>query len=132
MADPVFRLVCVPSTLADIPSSWAREMLGEGEIALLPGEGGLDAVGAVAHRLGLVSMTLLRGEATDEAQDDTVIAFAGSLALVWIGAAFSGRVSAWARARGPMTLLVQAAGPLSDDERRRIERFVATLGRQSE
>jgi hypothetical protein len=31
-----------------------------------------------------------------------------------------------------MTLLVEADGPLSDDERRRIDRFVATLGRQSE
>jgi hypothetical protein len=31
-----------------------------------------------------------------------------------------------------MTLLVAAAGPLEDEERRRIERFVATLGRQSE
>jgi hypothetical protein len=31
-----------------------------------------------------------------------------------------------------MTLLVTAAAPLSEEERRRIERFVATLGRQSE
>jgi hypothetical protein len=31
-----------------------------------------------------------------------------------------------------MTLLVSASGPLSADELRRIERFVATLGRQSE
>ena len=132
MPDPVFRLVCLPAALADTPATWAREMLGDGELALLPGEGGLDAVGAVAHRLGLVSMTLLRGEATDAAQADTVITFAGSLPLVWVGREFSGRVSAWARSRGPMTLLVQADGPLSDDERRRIERFVATLGRQSE
>jgi len=27
---------------------------------------------------------------------------------------------------------MEAEGPLSDDERRRIDRFVATLGRQSE
>jgi hypothetical protein len=27
---------------------------------------------------------------------------------------------------------VQAGGPLAEEERRRIERFVATLGRQSE
>ena len=33
---------------------------------------------------------------------------------------------------GPMTLLVEVAGPLADDERRRIERFVALLGRQAE
>ena len=31
-----------------------------------------------------------------------------------------------------MTLLVEARGPLADDERRRIDRFVAILGRQSE
>ncbi len=31
-----------------------------------------------------------------------------------------------------MTLLVEADGALSDDERRRIERFVALLGRQAE
>jgi hypothetical protein len=31
-----------------------------------------------------------------------------------------------------MTLLSQAAGSLGDEERRRIDRFVAILGRQSE
>jgi hypothetical protein len=31
-----------------------------------------------------------------------------------------------------MTLLVEPAGPLPEEERRRIERFVAILGRQSE
>jgi hypothetical protein len=31
-----------------------------------------------------------------------------------------------------MTLLVAANGPLAEDERRRVERFVATLGRQAE
>jgi uncharacterized membrane protein YebE (DUF533 family) len=31
-----------------------------------------------------------------------------------------------------MTLLAQSSGPLDDDERRRIDRFVAILGRQSE
>jgi hypothetical protein len=31
-----------------------------------------------------------------------------------------------------MTLLIDTAEPLTDDERRRIDRFVATLGRQSE
>jgi hypothetical protein len=132
MADPVFRLVCLPSALSTVAPEWAQGMLGEGEIALLPGEGGLDAIGALAHRLSIVSVTLLRGEVSAGAQDDTVITFAGALPLVWIGASFSGRVGAWARSRGPMTLLVDTDGPLDDDERRRIERFVATLGRQSE
>ena len=31
-----------------------------------------------------------------------------------------------------MTLLVEASGPLSTEERRRIDRFVAILGRQAE
>ena len=31
-----------------------------------------------------------------------------------------------------MTLLVEVGGPLPVDERKRIERFVAILGRQSE
>jgi hypothetical protein len=31
-----------------------------------------------------------------------------------------------------MTLLVRATGPLAGDDRRRIERFVASLGRQAE
>ena len=31
-----------------------------------------------------------------------------------------------------MTLLVEAAGPLSDDERKRVERFAVILGRQAE
>jgi len=52
--------------------------------------------------------------------------------LVWIAADFSPAARAWARDRGPMTLLVSADGPLSEDERKRIERFVATLGRQAE
>jgi hypothetical protein len=51
---------------------------------------------------------------------------------VWVGAAFSDGAAAWARDRGPMTLLVAAEAPLDDEERRRIDRFVATLGRQSE
>jgi hypothetical protein len=54
------------------------------------------------------------------------------LPLVWVSDAFDDETTNWAHARGPMTLLVQADGPLSDDERRRIDRFVATLGRQSE
>ena len=107
-------------------------MLQDGELALLPGDGGLQAVDEVAHQLGLVSVPLLRGEASREAQVDTVIEYADSLPLVWVGDGFSDRVAEWARRRGPMTLLVDAAQPLSEDERKRIARFVAALGRQSE
>ena len=132
MADPSFRFVCVPSALAGAPAGWAREMLREGEIALLPDEGGLAAINDVAHDLGLASVPLVRGEDSPERQEETVMAYAGSLPIVWVGAGFGDAATAWARDRGPMTLLVTAAAPLSEEERRRIERFVATLGRQSE
>jgi hypothetical protein len=126
----MFRLVCLPAALGEAPARWS--MLGEGELALLPGDGGLAEVAELSHRLDLVSIELLRGEATPAAQEDTVITFAGPLPLVWIAAGFSDRARGWAERRGPMTLLVEAAGSLSADELRRVERFVATLGRQSE
>lgn len=130
MSAPMFRLVCVPAALGEAPAGWA--MLGEGELALLPGEGGLEEVAELAHRLGLVSVELLRGEASAAAQEETVITFAGSLPLVWVAAELSAHARGWAERRGPMTLLVSCEGALSADELRRIERFVATLGRQSE
>jgi hypothetical protein len=65
-------------------------------------------------------------------QDSTVISYASSLPLIWVADEFSTKVSVWARDRGPMTLLVSGSGPLDDEERRRIDRFVAILGRQSE
>ncbi len=132
MAQPIFRFVCVPAALQGAPSGWAAEMLREGEVALLPGANGLEAINAVAHALGLVSLRLVRSEDSAERQQATVIAYADATALVWVGESFSDTVREWARARGPMTLLVQADGPLSSDERRRIDRFVATLGRQAE
>jgi hypothetical protein len=132
MADSSFRFVCVASALAGAPGSWAREMLREGEIALLADDGGLEAINEVAHSLGLISVPVVRGEESRSRQEDTVIAHAETLPLVWVSDDFSDTVTAWARDRGPMTLLVAAAAPLSDEERRRIDRFVATLGRQSE
>jgi hypothetical protein len=60
------------------------------------------------------------------------MAYADSLPLVWVGVEFDASLTGWAQARGPMTLLVQTSGALSDDERRRIDRFVAILGRQTE
>ena len=132
MAEPSFRFVCVPDALAGAPSGWAREMLRDGEIALLTGDGGLGAVNAVAHDLDLTSVPLVRGEESAKRQEQTVMAYAENLPLVWVSAGFGDGASAWARDRGPMTLLVAAGGPLAEEERRRIERFVATLGRQSE
>jgi hypothetical protein len=132
MADPSFRFVCVPGALAGAPAGWAREMLREGEIALLPDEGGLEAISRVAHDLELPSVALVRGEESAARQEETVMAYAGNLPLVWVGPGFGDAAEAWARNRGPMTLLVTADAPLSEEERRRVERFVATLGRQSE
>jgi hypothetical protein len=132
MADSLFRLVCVPSALAATPAGWAAEMLVDGDVALLADDSGLDGVNAVAHALGVATISLVRSEATAQQRDATVIAHAGSLPLVWLGAQFSDEVTKWAQDRGPMTLLVAVDGALSDEERRRIERFVALLGRQAE
>jgi hypothetical protein len=132
MADPVFRLVAVASALLDAPPDWARELMAGGELALLPGAAGLDAVSELAHRLDVTSIPVLRAETSPSAQADTVMAWAGSMPLLWIDASFSERVRAWARDRGPMTLLVACAGELPAEEQRRITRFAATLGRQSE
>ena len=107
-------------------------MLADGEIALLADDGGLGAVDAIAHELDLVSVPLIRGERTRSDQERTVIAYAASLPLVWIAPAFEDWTASWAHDRGPMTLLIATAGAVSEDERRRIDRFVATLGRQSE
>jgi hypothetical protein len=133
--DPAFRFVCLPLALIGVggrDKSWAQEMLAEGEIALLADEGGLNAIDQVAHDLGLISIPVIRGERTPQRQQRTVIGFADTLPLVWVAEAFDEETTRWAHERGPMTLLVKADGPLSDDERRRIDRFVATLGRQSE
>jgi hypothetical protein len=107
-------------------------ILSQGEIALLIDDGGLDTINAVAHELGLVSMQVLRSEATAEAREQTVKQHAARLPLVWVADAFSEAVRVWAHDRGPMTLLVRAGGALPETERRRIERFVASLGRQTE
>ncbi len=106
-------------------------MLEEGEVALLGSEG-IDAVNAVAHDLDQTTIELIRTESTPELQVDTVIRHAGSMPLIWVDGNFTERATTWARDRGPMTLLAESSGPLDDDERRRIDRFVAILGRQSE
>jgi hypothetical protein len=132
VSEPGFHFVCVPSALVGLPAEWVNEMLGDGKIALLVDGGGFAAINAVAHTLGLISVPLLRREETVERQEETVMAYAGRLPLVWVDGGFSETVTAWASTRRPMTLLVDATAPLSQDERRRIDRFVAILGRQSE
>lgn len=131
MTEPRFLFICAPSALAGTPTGWAREMLREGEVALLGSEG-VDAVNALAHELGRPTITLVRTEATAELQDRAVIDCAGALPLVWVAGSFSEGARRWAQARGAMTLLSESAGALDEDERRRIDRFVAILGRQSE
>lgn len=132
MSTPAFRFACPPAALSGAPAGWAAEMLRDGEIALLADAGSFAAVNLVAHGLGLITIPVVRGEETPERQRDTVIAYAGSLPAVWVAAEFDETATSWARDRGPMTLLVDADGALSDEERRRIDRFVAILGRQSE
>jgi len=129
---PAFRFVCVPGALAGAPAGWAAEMLRDGEIALLEDEGGFEAVNEVAHAAGLLAVKLIRGEISPEKQRRTVIAYAEHLPLVWVAEGFDEHVERWATDRGPMTLLVTSDGPLDADERRRIDRFVSFLGRQSE
>jgi len=132
MADPLFRLICTPSVLDGAPDAWVTTMLQEGEFALLVDDGGIDAVMALAHKLGLVTIPLLRAEGRRDLQDSTVMAYAASKPLVWVAESFDEAATTWAHKRGPMTLLLETAGPLSDDERHRVDRFVVILGRQAE
>jgi hypothetical protein len=131
MPQPRFRFVCPPSALAGTPAGWARDMLEEGEVALLASDG-LDAINQVAHELGQIAVALVRTEASREQQDRAVMAYADALPLVWVAPDFSDEARGWAHDRGPMTLLSEASGPLGDEDRRRIDRFLASLGRQSE
>jgi hypothetical protein len=130
--DAVFRLVAPASALEHAPADWTTDLLRQGEFALAVDDGGLDAIDAVAHALGLPAVTVLRREPTPAEAEASVRAFAGDLALVWIAPTFGATARTWAHDRAPMTLLVEHTGPLPDDERRRIERFVAILGRQAE
>jgi hypothetical protein len=132
MSAPLFRMVCVPAALGGAREGWAADMLREGELALLVDGGGLDAINAVARALDQSTVNVVRTEATPDLQEDTVMAYAASLPLVWVAPDFSGTARAWARDRAPMTLLVEVDGALPEVERRRIERFLAILGRQTE
>ena len=132
MSGPLFRLVCTAGTLDGAPEGWVGTMLDEGELALLVDGGGLAAISDVAHGLDLVTIPLLRVEEDPEQQEKIVMRYAASKPLVWIAPRFGEDAVAWAHVRGPMTLLVEADGALSDDERKRVERFAVILGRQAE
>jgi hypothetical protein len=132
VAGPLFRLVCTAGVLGEAPAGWVSTMLQEGELALLVDDGGLDAITELAHALDLVTVPLLRIEDTPARQDSTVMSYAESRPLIWIADGFGEAATRWAHLRGPMTLLVETQGPLSDEERRRVERFVVILGRQAE
>jgi len=132
VADPLFRLACAPGVLAAAPDGWVATMLEEGEVAVLADEGGLDAITALAHELDTVTVRVLRAERTSAEQEATVMAYAAAKPLIWIAASFGEDAQSWARKRGPMTLLVESAGPLTGDERKRVERFAVILGRQAE
>ncbi|HEX4345294.1 MAG TPA: hypothetical protein VHZ31_07000 [Solirubrobacteraceae bacterium] len=128
----LFRLVCSPGNLDGTPDGWVGTMLEEGELALLVDDGGLDAISRVAHGLDLVTVPLLRTEDGAEPQERTVLRYAGSKPLIWVAPSFGDATTSWARDRGPMTLLVQTGAPLTEDECKRVERFVTILGRQAE
>ncbi len=130
--DPLFRLVCAPGVLAAAPAGWVATMLEEGEVAVLADGGGLDAIAALAHTLDVVTVPVLRAEDTREQQEATIMRYASAKPIVWIAPAFGAEATRWAQRRGPMTLLVEADGPLSEDERKRVERFAVILGRQAE
>jgi hypothetical protein len=132
MTVPVFRLVTPASALDAAPEGWAKELLRQGEMALALDAGELDVIDAVARALDRPAVAVLRRGSTAAAAEASVREFAAGLALVWIAPAFGDDARAWARDRAPMTLLVEHDGSLSEQERRRIERFVASLGRQAE
>jgi hypothetical protein len=129
---PIFRMVCSPAALAGAPQGWTAETLRDGELALLVDDGGLEAINAAAHALDMVTVPIVRKEETPAEQAQTVIAFADSYPLVWVGAELTDAERTWARERRPMTLLVEVDGALADGERGRIERFLSLLARQTE
>lgn len=129
---PVFLMVAAAGTIAAAPPGWGPATLREGEVVLLADDGGLEAIAAAARALEQPAVSLLRSETDATEQERTVIDFAQTLPLIWVGAAFSERARRWAHDRGPMTLLLEASGGLDDDQRARIGRFVTLLSRQTD
>lgn len=132
MDAPLFRMACPPATLIEAPPDWPAQLLREGNVALLADGGGLDTMNEVAFALGIFTIRVLRREADQATQEATVMGFADALPLLWVAPSFGADARGWAVRRGPMTLLMEADGPLADEERRRIDRFVASLGRQAD
>lgn len=132
VSTPIFRLVCQPAALDDAPEGWATDMLTDGEVTLLIDAGGIDAINDAAHALGALTVSVMRTEATQQAQEATVQAHAASLPLIWVSGSFTEAARTWAHDRGPMTLLVESDAPLTEEERGRLTRFVAILGRQTD
>lgn len=130
VSTPIFRLVTSPAALDGAPEGWASDVLTDGNVTFLTDEGGVDAISAAAHALGAEAVMVLRHEATQPLQEQTVRKHAHGLPLVWIGAGFSDEARQWAKDRGQMTLLVENEGPLDDETRGKIARFIAILGRQ--
>ncbi|MBJ7472243.1 MAG: hypothetical protein JHD16_13135 [Solirubrobacteraceae bacterium] len=132
MSTPNFRLVTSPAALDGAPEGWATDLLTDGHVSFLIDEGGVDAISAAAHTLGAEAVTVLRHETTAALQEKTVRTHAHGLPLVWIGAGFSDEARQWAKDRGQMTLLVESEGALDEEERGKIARFIAILGRQTD
>ena len=129
---PIFRLVCSPSALDAAPDGWASDMLTDGEVTFLVDAGGIEAISDAAHALGALTVSVMRTEQTPGEQEGTVRAHAAALPLIWVAPSFSQPARTWARDRGPMTLLVETDQPLDEEERGRLTRFVAILGRQTD
>lgn len=104
-------------------------MLRDGEIALLPDAGGLAAISDVAHQLRLLSVPVIRTEPDEERQHETVMATQADCRSCGSAGVSAPRSPPGRATGGQMTLLVHTARALEEDERRRIDRFVATLGR---
>jgi hypothetical protein len=132
VSTPIFRLVCSPAALDDAPDGWATDMLTDGDVTLLIDDGGIDAINHAAHALGALTVSVMRTEAGAQQQEDTVRTHAASLPLIWVAPQFTDGARTWAHDRGPMTLLVETGAPLTEEERSRLTRFVAILGRQTD
>lgn len=130
MSSPLFRLVGSPRALGSVESDWMESVIQDGEVALALDDRGFDAASEFGHRFGFAALRVLREETSAEEREATVRQYAGDLALIWIAEGFSDEARTWAKARPPMTLLVESGSELESEQQRRIERFIAIIGRQ--
>jgi hypothetical protein len=129
VSEPGFHFVCVPSALVGLPAEWVTDMLGDGKIALLVDGGGFAAIDEVAHTLGLISVPLPATRGNGGASGGHGDGVRRS-PPARVGGRRPQRDGHRLGEQSPPDDV--ATGPLSEDERRRIDRFVAILGRQSE